>query len=50
VVAGAFVGEVDDARGDLAQKAIAHLAAKKELVGVTIQKESKARVEPGPTK
>jgi hypothetical protein len=41
-------GEIDDAAWKLSEESVANFAAEEKFVGVTVEQESEARIEPRP--
>ena len=48
MVPGTLVGEIDDAARKFPEESVANIAAEEKFAGVTVEQESKARIEPGP--
>ena len=48
MVPGTLVGEVDDAAWKFPEESVANISAEEKFVGVTVEQESKASIEPRP--
>lgn len=48
MVPGTLIGEIDDAARKFPEESVANFAAEEKLVGLTVEQESKARIEPRP--
>lgn len=48
MVSGTLIGEIGDATRKFPEESVANFAAEEKLVGVTVEQESKTRIEPRP--
>ncbi len=46
MVPGTLVGEIDDAARKFLEESVANFAAEEKFVGMTVERESKTRIEP----